>query len=157
MKTLTILTALALLNGCQPCNAHTLEEMTGEEVATLVILGEARCQGQIGQRAVAQVILNRARKLDMPREEAVKAVCLAPYQFSCVPSIFTRSGALKAESSRATEQAETIAAFICHDIDVGKELVGDADHYYNPSLCRPRWSKHGRNKVQILDHLFMEL
>ncbi len=157
MKTLTILTALALLNGCQPCNAHTLEEMTGEEVATLVILGEARCQGQVGMKAVAQVILNRARKLDMPREEAVKAVCLAPYQFSCVKAISGRSGVLKAESDRATEQAEAIAAFICHDIDVGKELVGQSDHYYAHKLCKPKWAKEYKRKTVILDHTFLEL
>jgi len=52
--------------------ACPLERMTAEEVVTLVLLGEAR--GQVTKagndeplRAVGQVILNRARKLDMPR------------------------------------------------------------------------------------------
>ena len=146
MKAL-IITAL-LLAGCQPANA--LEQLPPEHVVTLVLLGEARNQTPQGMAAVAQVILNRARERDM----SVKAVCLQPSQFSCLNVISRRSEAILAESRAMTIQAQCLAAFICHNVDVMPNFRHNHYHTLNVS---PYWSKQGRNKTIIGDHVFMEL
>ena len=153
MKKLLILSMLT----ANLCVANAPQNRDAEEIVTLTLLGEARCQlkehGQESMRAIGQVILNRSRERNLP----VDAICLQRLQFSCwnnKEAMLRRSGAMKAECEQAARLAESIAAFICNGMDVHKTR---ADHYYAYKLCNPSWAKHGKNKEKIGDHLFFEL
>lgn len=60
-------------------NEDILKDLSDSEVLFLTIVGEARGESIEGQVAVANVVMNRARKSRKP----IKEVCLAPRQFSC--------------------------------------------------------------------------
>ncbi len=88
------------------------------------VYGEARGEGQIGQRAVAAVIMNRAKfaathKRKQFGDGSVHSACLAPYQFSCWN---------KADPNRDKLQAlnfEKPGLMLDHCIDVAvKALAG---------------------------------
>ena len=144
-----MLPLLVLLGGCNPCQA-----LTDQEIVTLTLLGEARCQPEEGITAIAQVILNRSRE----RQLSVEVICLQTRQFSCWndrSATFRRSGALMDESEVATNTAKALAYAICNGIDVMPDLK--ANHYYNSSLCNPSWAKYGVDTVIIGDHTFITL
>ena len=151
MKTIAM-TILALFLYGHSWAAHH----NAEDIVIYTLLGEARCQlkehGQEPMLAIGQVILNRARERQMP----VEAICLQRRQFSCwndKEALFRRSEALMAESDEATVLAQSIAAFICNNMDVHGTT---ANHYYQPDLCSPQWAE-GVEGVKIGDHLFLEL
>jgi len=151
-KTMKKLLILSMLTA-NLCAADIAQTRDAEEIVTLTLLGEARCQSEEGMRAIGQVILNRSRERQLP----VDAICLQRLQFSCwnnKEAMMRRSGAMKAECEQATRLAESIAAFICNGMDVHETR---ADHYYAYKLCSPSWAKHGKNKEKIGDHLFLEL
>lgn len=152
MKLTTLLLILLGLYGCcNPCKADN-----AEDIVTYTLLAEARCQlkdyGQEPLLAIGQVILNRSRERQMPCE----AVCLQRRQFSCwndKDALYSCTDALMSESKEATELAQSIAAFICNNMDVH---TTKADHYYNASLCDPSWAR-GVDGEKIGDHTFLEL
>jgi len=140
-----ILITLMLLTNAAHC-------YTAEEIVTLTILGESRCQQEEGMRAVGQVLLNRSRANNIP----VDAVCLKTRQFSCwnnKKAMLRRSEAVMAEFESKTRLAQSIAAFICNNMDVHETR---ANHYWAHNLCDPYWAK-GKAGVIIGDHTFIQL
>lgn len=119
-----------------------------ERIVADTILGEAANQGQDGMRAVAQVILNRSRDRGIPCD----SVCMQRKQFSCWLNP-------KIERWRSYEEAnriaEALAAFICNDIDVAKDLIGDRTHYYAHDLIFPYWANDCSDAVIVKDHTFV--
>ena len=119
-----------------------------ERIFALTILGEARNQGQDGMRAVAQVILNRSKD----RGIAPDAVCMQQGQFDCWNHFNVNAWR---ECPKASNVADALAAFVCNDIDVGKDLIGDRTHYYAHDTCFPYWAESATDQVIIGDHTFI--
>ena len=118
---------------------------------TAAVYYEARSEGLEGQRAVAQVVLNRVRHPAFP-----KSVCGVVYQGSrrrtgCQFS-FTCDGSLRARRDRdAWLRARKVAANALAGGVYGP--VGLATHYH-ASYVRPWWAAAMRRAVTVGSHIF---
>lgn len=63
----------------QIMDSHLISQLSDLEIFALTVYGEARGEPIEGQVAVANVINNRS----ISSNKTIKAVCLAPLQFSC--------------------------------------------------------------------------
>ena len=117
-----------------------------------VIYYEARSESEAGQRAVAEVVLNRVNSPAYP-----KSICGVVYQGSerdtgCQFS-FTCDGSMKAAVqplawSKAVRLAQTLVLGY-H----GDTLVGTATHYHADYVA-PEWGTELRKTKQIGRHIF---
>jgi spore germination cell wall hydrolase CwlJ-like protein len=118
---------------------------------TAAVYYEARSEGLEGQRAVAQVVLNRVRHPAFP-----KSVCGVVYQGSrrstgCQFS-FTCDGSLRGQREReAWARARRIAATALAGGVYGP--VGLATHYHTLAI-RPWWAAAMRPAVTVGSHIF---
>jgi cell wall hydrolase len=118
---------------------------------TTAVYYEARSEGFEGQRAVAQVVLNRARHPAFP-----KSVCGVVYQGSkrrtgCQFS-FTCDGSLRARREPdAWAQARRVAGAALAGSVYGP--VGHATHYH-ASYVQPWWAASLRKAVTVGSHIF---
>jgi Cell Wall Hydrolase len=118
---------------------------------TAAVYYEARSEGIEGQRAVAQVVLNRARHPAFPR-----SVCGVVYQGSqrrtgCQFS-FTCDGSLRAgREPAAWAQARRIAGAALAGSVYGP--VGHATHYH-ASYVQPWWAASLHRAVTVGSHIF---
>lgn len=60
-----------------------IDNLTSKEVLARTIWGEARGEPLEGQKAIANVVLNRIKSGKTWWGNDVRSVCLKPYQFSC--------------------------------------------------------------------------
>lgn len=115
---------------------------------------EARSESELGQLAVAKVILNRVKDPDYP-----KTICGVVYQgsgrrnscqfsFACdgLPDD-VKSASAWANSKRIAQKA------IAGDASVA--ALGSATNYH-ADYVRPRWAKTMRRMIQIGHHVFYE-
>jgi len=119
---------------------------------TLTIYHEARGESVAGQKAVAKVILNRAKKNGWP----VSNVVLSRKQFSCFnlgldhPSVWIRN---VVTAAKVLENAEAGLK----EWQAGDTLYG-ATHYYAllgmPNHQPPYWVKGMKFIVEIKGHRF---
>ncbi len=118
---------------------------------TAAVYYEARSESREGQRAVAQVVLNRARHPAFPR-----SVCGVVYQGSrrrtgCQFS-FTCDGSLGAERDPAAwARARKVAGAALAGSVYGP--VGHATHYH-ASYVRPWWAASLTRAVTVGSHIF---
>ena len=118
---------------------------------TAAVYYEARSEGFEGQRAVAQVVLNRARHPAFPN-----SVCGVVYQGSnrrtgCQFS-FTCDGSLRARREPAAwAQARRVAAAALAGSVYGP--VGHATHYH-ASYVQPWWAASLKRAVSVGSHIF---
>ena len=118
---------------------------------TAAVYYEARSEGLEGQRAVAQVVLNRVRHSAFP-----KSVCGVVYQGSkrrtgCQFS-FTCDGSLRARRDPAAwVRARQVAATALAGGVYGP--VGVATHYHTTAI-RPWWAPSLRRAVTVGSHIF---
>jgi hypothetical protein len=118
---------------------------------TAAVYHEARSESAEGQRAVAQVVLNRVRHPAFP-----KSVCGVVYQGSkrrtgCQFS-FTCDGSLRARREPdAWERARRIAGAALAGSVYGP--VGHATHYH-ASYVQPWWAASLRRAVSVGSHVF---
>ncbi|MEA3051278.1 MAG: hypothetical protein QOG72_181 [Sphingomonadales bacterium] len=118
---------------------------------TAAVYYEARSEGLEGQRAVAQVVLNRVRHPAFP-----KSVCGVVYQGSqrstgCQFS-FTCDGSLRARREpEAWARARQVAAGALAGSVYGP--VGLATHYH-ASYVHPWWAASMRRAVTVGSHIF---
>ena len=118
---------------------------------TAAVYYEARSEGSEGQRAVAQVVLNRARHPAFPN-----SVCGVVYQGShrrtgCQFS-FTCDGSLRARREPAAwAQARRIAGAALAGSVYGP--VGHATHYH-ASYVQPWWAASLKRAVSVGSHIF---
>ena len=118
---------------------------------TAAVYYEARSESSEGQRAVAQVVLNRVRHPAFP-----KSVCGVVYQGSrrrtgCQFS-FTCDGSLRAgREPAAWARARQVAATALAGGDSGP--VGVATHYPTTAI-RPWWAASLRRAVTVGSHIF---
>lgn len=125
----------------------------------LNIYHEARGEPIVGQRAVAQVTMNRAGG----DPEKVCSEVFKPKQFSWANTLTDPAKAgERSENARkflpTDNEAWGIAKRISRNFLTGssKDVVGSADHYFNPKKLRrkPRWSKSMTFVAKVGDHYF---
>jgi len=132
-----------------PDLAHTAKE---QKCLTEGIYFEARGEPELGQAAVAQVILNRVRNPAYPNticgvvyhNKHLRNRC--QFSFACdgIPD--------RVYSKRAWKTAERIAKKVTEG-DLWIEEVGDSTHYY-ANYVRPRWASAMKKMETIGAHLF---
>lgn len=105
---------------------------------------EARGEGVQGQRAVAEVILNRVDSGLFPR--TVCGVVNQPSQFS-----YTIGGAKPIRNKAAFLRARDIAAEAL--AGAPRTLTGGATYFHTPAVS-PAWSHRFQRTVQIGQHIF---
>lgn len=141
--------------------------LTERDTLSLTLWAEARNQPLEGIVAVANVVVNRATR----RQQSIKAVCLAPAQFSCWnPGHGANHVALMAlaESLVDTDHVErpTLdAAFrqcrwIADGVLAGEviDLTRGSDYYLTRALFDtrpPAWAKTMTVVATLGDHVFL--
>ena len=132
-------------------NASEGDFSTATECLTAAVYYEARSESEDGQRAVAQVVLNRARHPAFP-----KTVCGVVYQGSnratgCQFS-FTCDGSLRrGREPGAWDRARRIAEAALSGYVY--EPVGLATHYHTTAI-HPWWADSLKKAVTIGSHVF---
>jgi N-acetylmuramoyl-L-alanine amidase len=115
-------------------------------IAARTVFGEARNQPYEGQRAVACVILNRAKI-----EGSIAGACLRPKQFSCWnPGDATRERMVNADFD---DKNLRLALRAVLDAISGPDITGGARHYHTRGVS-PAWSRGREPDLVIGDHLF---
>jgi len=123
----------------------------------LNVYHEARGEPLLGQHAVAQVTLNRT----LGDHGRVCDVVFAPRQFSWTNALLLAPNdvarrkkvvALLPAENIAWRTAKLVALMTLHGMT--PEVIGDADHYYNPSRVTPRWAENMTRVTEIGNHLF---
>ncbi|RJE80334.1 cell wall hydrolase [Paracoccus sp. JM45] len=105
---------------------------------------EARGEGAQGQRAVAEVILNRVDSRSFPT--TVCGVIRQPSQFS-----YTIGGRKPIRNKAAYLRAKDIAENALSGAP--RQLTGGATYFHTPSV-RPAWARRFQKTVQIGSHIF---
>jgi hypothetical protein len=132
-----------------PTSVHSAKE---QKCLAEGIYFEARGEPELGQAAVAQVILNRVRNPTYP-----DTICGVVYQNKhlrnrCQFSFACDGIPDRVYSKRAFKAAERIAAKVTAG-DVWIEEVGDSTHYY-ANYVSPRWARTMKKMETIGAHLF---
>jgi len=120
------------------------------------IWAEARGEGVAGMRAVAAVIVNRARR---PRwwGKSVRECCLKPAQFSCWNPSDPNYRRLMAVTSADPQFA--LALGIAELALRGNlpDPTNGSDSYANLALAQPAWATKDRFRVKIGNHSFFQV
>jgi spore germination cell wall hydrolase CwlJ-like protein len=109
---------------------------------------EARGEELTGQLAVAQVIINRARSGQFPRDYC--GVVAQPGQFS-----FVHGGRIPAAPAASSAWARARAIARIAEQGLWDSGVGDSLYFHNTSV-RPSWSRRKASVARIDSHLFYE-
>ena len=131
----------------------------------MCLFGEARGESDLARRAVAQLLLNRARN---PRRvfgskpgadfaENLRRVILQPWQFSCFnPSDPNRAKLLHPldhAEPQAWERCLRCAQEALRSSAPGKQprdaLTANSDHYFDDSIRPPYWANPAKQTVKI--------
>lgn len=122
-----------------------------QDCLSFAIYYEARSEGELGQKAVAQVVLNRVRDRAYP-----DSVCAVVFQGSerqtgCQFS-FTCDGSMaRLPEGQAWRRARDIAdAALSYGVDAE---IGNATHYHTTAI-QPYWSSSLRKVATIGAHVF---
>lgn len=130
-----------------------LADMTDEEVFARTVMGEAGGESQQGMQAVANVIMNRAKK----QGKSVRDIALAPGQFSMwngVTGYAKGEGALDPFNMRVKDEIYGLVGnAMSGNLD---DVTGGALNYYNPHVADPKWGKNygGNFPTTIGNHIF---
>ena len=142
-----IKTIIVILLGFIICYIATATPAKAGIIADTLYM-EARGEGELGMRAVATVIYNRA-KGDVNKLEAV---CLAPKQFSCWNN--------RSKAPLRTKASDIRAYSLCLKIE--QELkaqkfypIGNWTHYHTKDIT-PYWNKNRKGEL-IGNHIFLKI
>jgi len=139
---------------------ETTKYSSPEEIIAATIASEAAGEGELGMRAVAHVIKNRAtEKYNASDPKSMKKVVLKPYQFSgwndvnkeSIMDITKKVDFFKKKYKSVWDKALEIAK------NPGQNPIGSRNHYYNPKKASPSWGSNEsflKTKKQIGNHLF---
>jgi spore germination cell wall hydrolase CwlJ-like protein len=113
---------------------------------------EARSETELGQLAVAKVILNRVKDPEYP-----KSICGVVYQGanrarSCQFSFACDGQPDDPHNPEAWDRASRVAQKAL-DGDQTVKIMGAATHYH-ADYVRPRWSRHMKRLIKIGRHIF---
>lgn len=118
------------------------------ECLALNLYHEARGESDIEILSVAQVTLNRVISEQFP--DTICEVVYQPYQFS-----WTMKHNRVIDDWKTYRRMKKIAqGFLNNKFE--RTVVGDANHYHHKSIS-PKWSKYGKNKIQLVSHVYMEI
>ncbi len=129
-------------------------------ILTRTLYGEARgeykASGPGALIAVANVIMNRARKGGR-FGGTVKEVCLKPKQFSCWNENDPNYAHLKGEEL-LKEPIYKICLEVAEKVGSGSwpDLTRGCDHYH-ASSCHPSWANPEKIKLRLGRHIFYHL
>lgn len=126
-----------------------------KNIITRTLWAEARNDGEIGMRAVAAVIYNRAQGDSNRFVDVIKK----PKQFSCWNGMSASDWSPKNFKMKQRDDSEwNIASAIADEMvkQVFEPVSNTYDHYYNPDKASPAWGKGESGKI-IGSHKFMDL
>jgi spore germination cell wall hydrolase CwlJ-like protein len=129
-------------------------QMAEENCLARAIYFEARSESELGQIAVAKVILNRVKSPEFP-----KTICGVVYQGSgrrnsCQFSFACDGLPDDVKSAQAWSKAKSVARrTIAGDAKVA--ALTTADHYH-ADYVKPKWAKSMKRLVKIGRHIFYE-
>ena len=138
-----MLAAIALGAYALPASANSARNL-GEgahECLSRIVYHEARGESERGQKAVAEVVINRARSAGFP--STVCGVVRQRGQFTSIGGAIRERGAY--------EEAKEIAEMAI-DGKTGN-LTKGATYFHTPSV-RPDWSRKFTRVAQIENHIF---
>lgn len=117
---------------------------------TQAVYYEARGEPERGQRAVAEVVLNRARQNGVD----ICTVVYTPYQFT-----FTIDGSLNRDVSAGpwSEAAAIAALYTNGDIPEGKRSITQGANHYHNDTVEPKWAVSDKVTARIGHHIFYRL
>ncbi|MCZ6490047.1 MAG: cell wall hydrolase [Acidobacteria bacterium] len=135
----------------------------------MCLFGEARGESDLARRAVAQLLLNRARnprrvfgsKPEADFTENLRRVILQPWQFSCFnPDDANRAKLLHPldheepavweRCLRCARQALQAGDYNAQPhADQRDELTANSDHYFDDSIQPPSWAHPSKQTVKI--------
>jgi len=144
-------------------------QLSGTQTLALTLWGEARGEPVEGRIAIAAVVWNRAVKTSVqpPGEAQVKAVCLAPEQFSCWnpgPDPNHQRVLAVAQTMIAGQPLDPIlreCLFIAQGTVGGslRDNTGGATNYLTTQLYEsdraPSWAQAMKVSVVIGEHTFL--
>lgn len=123
-------------------------------IAARTLFGEARGEGEAGQRAVAHVFVNRMRDKNGRWGSTLASVCLWRDQFSCWRSSDPNFQVLCALADDA-QTLVTFKGFIQDALDDEPDPTKGATHYFAISMLKPPfWEKDATFNAQIGHHKF---
>lgn len=105
------------------------------KIAIKTIYGEARGEGFIGMKAVAHVLLNRARI----KNQSLDEVCLKPWQFSCWNKNDPNREKLEKLEIETNQIALQCAAALS-EAEQEDDFTKGATHYHTNNI-EPKWAK----------------
>lgn len=149
-KTITkVIVFTTILFTTSVCFSNTYNSPKQQKLAiALTLLGEARCQGEDGMRAVAQVIYNRS----VQRNQSFKEVCFARKQFSFWNESYDPDFLLSLIHSHSGDIAWSIATDMVDNGNQPYPELGKVNHYH-ATYVSPYWAK-GKNGLKIKTHIF---
>lgn len=126
--------------------------MAEENCLAKAVYFEARSESELGQLAVAKVVLNRVKDPNYP-----KTICGVVYQGSdhrnsCQFSFACDGVADEVKNKAAWENSKRIAQKAI-DGDQTIRVIGAATNYH-ADYVRPRWAKEMRKLIKIGRHIF---
>jgi len=140
---------LALLLAALAAHNLQVKAQQAERVClTEALYYEARGEGERGQEAVAEVVLDRVRSGRHP--DSICGVVHEPHQFSFVDD----GSMLRKRDPDAWEDASDLAARIIRG-DVVTAMTRSAMFYHKANI-RPRWAKALVRTAQIGNHIFYQ-
>ena len=130
-------------------------EQTTEMLLAMLLWGEARGEGLIGMRAVAQVVANRVRRGGW-FGRGWRDVMLKPYQFSCFLPDDPQAGWLLKPLAHGSSETWQKCLFVAREALEQRlpDVVDGATHYYAVSIPAPRWAKEMTFVRQLGRHRF---
>ncbi len=118
--------------------------------------GEYALSGPASLIAVANVILNRLKRGGKYGKTFIE-VCLKPRQFSCWNTSDPNRSLLQQEDL-IKDPLFKFCQQVVHKVNQGiwPDLTRNSDHYHATS-CKPYWSKSGKIKLRLGNHIFYKL
>lgn len=135
------------------------------DILARTIYGEARGEGKMGMRAVANVVLNRAtiadHYMDLHREPhplygngEIASACLVPWQFSCWNAADPNSQIIHDVTTDDPVFADALAIANAVITGVMDDITDHATHYYDCRIPTPKWAEGKDPCAAIGHHLF---
>ncbi|MCR9255657.1 MAG: cell wall hydrolase [Alphaproteobacteria bacterium] len=124
------------------------------DIMARTIWGEARGEGIAGQRAVAHVIVNRARRGGW-WGDTIAEVCRKPYQFSAWNPGDPNRRKMLGLAPETTDYLVALAIAYRAAAGIDSDPTGGADHYHTTDV-EPWWSGKLTRLTSIGSHIFLK-
>jgi N-acetylmuramoyl-L-alanine amidase len=121
-----------------------MDKSSNLDIMARTIYGEARGESLSGKVAVANVVLNRAKKSKLVSDHMIVNICLKPYQFSCWNADDVNSSIIKDVSVSDPVFLECLAVAKLAILDLLEDNTHGSTHYHVSSIGFPEsWKEKG--------------